>query len=108
MYAYFNKAEDSLTEEQKILKLALEAQMKDIINDIEKNGKLFNENIAVMSDVSGSMSGVPMNVSIGLGLVIAQCNKHPVFGGRVMTFETNPTWVDLKGHNSLFDKAQAI
>lgn len=64
--------------------------MKDIIADIEKNGKLFNENVCVMSDVSGSMSGVPMNVSIGLGLVISQLNKHPKFGQRVMTFETNP------------------
>jgi hypothetical protein len=63
--------EATMTEENKILKMALEAQMMDIIADIKKNGKLFNENIAVMSDVSGSMSGVPMNVSIGLGLVIS-------------------------------------
>jgi len=45
--------------------------MMDIIDDMKKNGKLFNENIAVMSDVSGSMSGVPMNVSVGLGLIIS-------------------------------------
>ena len=45
--------------------------MKDIIDDVKKNGKLMNENISVMVDVSGSMRGIPMNVAIGLGLIIS-------------------------------------
>jgi len=36
---------------------------------------MFNENISVMVDVSGSMNGIPMNVAIGLGLIISQLNN---------------------------------
>lgn len=62
----------------------------DIIEDTKKGGKLFNENIAIMCDVSGSMSGIPMNVCIGLGLIISTLNTHPEFGNRIMTFESHP------------------
>ena len=70
------------------------AQLKDIIEDVKKNGKLMNENISVMVDVSGSMNGIPMNVAIGLGLIISQLNND-IFGQKVMTFTSDPTWVDL-------------
>ena len=48
--------------------------MMDIINDVKKSGKLLLKNVSIMSDVSGSMSGIPMNVAIGLGLIISEIN----------------------------------
>ena len=38
-----------------------------------------------MCDVSGSMHGQPMEVCIGLGLVVSECS-HPAFRDRVLTF----------------------
>ena len=44
--------------------------MIDIVKDVKNSGSLLLDNVAIMCDVSGSMSGIPMNVSIGLGLII--------------------------------------
>jgi hypothetical protein len=45
-----------------------------------------------MVDVSGSMSGEPMNAAIALGLRIAE---KSMLGKRVLTFSEVPTWVNL-------------
>ena len=45
-----------------------------------------------MVDVSGSMSGDPMDAAIGLGIRVAEKSS---LGNRVMTFSENPTWVNL-------------
>jgi hypothetical protein len=46
-----------------------------------------------MVDVSGSMEGDPMHVAIALGIRIAE---KSIIGKRVMTFSSNPTWVNLE------------
>ena len=45
-----------------------------------------------MVDVSGSMSGDPMNAAIALGIRIAE---KSLLGKRVLTFSASPTWVNL-------------
>merc|ERR1711924_481509 len=42
-------------------------------------------------DVSGSMAGVPMEVSIALGLLVSDLADEP-FKHRVLTFESQPRW----------------
>ena len=54
------------------------------------------ENILPLSDVSGSMSGLPMLVSISLGMYLANRNKG-TFHNKFMTFSENPQIVRLKG-----------
>ena len=47
-----------------------------------------------MVDVSGSMSGIPMEVAIALGLIV--CNvADPLWQKKFLTFDTNPSWVDV-------------
>jgi len=48
----------------------------------------------VMSDVSGSMSGTPMMVSIAFGIIISQLT-HESFRDLVMTFEDEPVFHNL-------------
>ncbi len=75
----------------------LEAQWKALPNYVEGEN-----NIIVMADVSGSMSGRPMATSVGLAIYFAERNKgayHDMF----MTFSGNPTFVKLKG-NTLYEK----
>jgi hypothetical protein len=56
-------------------------------------------------DVSGSMSGIPMEVAIALGIMISELN-HPLFRDRFISFETNPSWVDLSKASSIADKVR--
>lgn len=56
------------------------------------------EDSLVMADVSGSMYGKPIGVSIGLAMYIAERNKG-VFHNNFMTFSSNPSLVEIKGEN---------
>lgn len=48
----------------------------------------------VLSDVSGSMYGIPMEVSIALGIFISEMTAEP-FRNQVITFETCPRFFHL-------------
>jgi hypothetical protein len=58
-----------------------------------------------MVDVSGSMSGTPMMVSIALGILVSELS-HDHFRNRFLTFETNPSWVILKEDSNLKQKVE--
>jgi hypothetical protein len=58
-------------------------------------------------DVSGSMTGVPLNVAVSLGILISEVN-HPAFRNRILTFETTPSWIDLSACSQLRDKVQKV
>ena len=57
-------------------------------------------NMIAMVDVSGSMSGEPLNAAIALGIRVAEKSS---LGKRVLTFSAKPTWVNLEGYDT-FDK----
>ena len=46
-------------------------------------------------DVSGSMSGTPMNVAIAMG-IFASSFAHPAFCDRFISFESTPRWIVLR------------
>lgn len=54
------------------------------------------ERILPICDVSGSMMGTPMEVSIGLGLYISERNEGP-FKDLVLTFSENPQFRLIQG-----------
>lgn len=57
-------------------------------------------NVLVMADVSGSMSGRPMETSIGLANYFAQRN-HGVFEGLYLTFTDRPRFITVGKDESL-------
>ncbi len=57
-----------------------------------------SENSLVMADVSGSMSGTPMNVSVGLAMYIAERNKG-IYKDHFLTFTDEPSMVQIQGSN---------
>ncbi len=61
----------------------------------------------VLSDVSGSMSGTPMDVSIALGILISELNDS-AFKDHIMTFESQPKWVSLVGCADLKAKVAKV
>lgn len=54
------------------------------------------ERILPVCDVSGSMEGLPMDVSVSLGIYISERNKG-IFKDAFLTFDTNPQMHYLKG-----------
>ncbi len=58
-----------------------------------------------LADFSGSMNGLPMLVSMALGILMSEVN-HEAFRDHVLTFSENPTWVSLKGAKNLAEKVR--
>lgn len=64
-------------------------------------------NFLVMSDVSGSMGGRPLETSVGLGIYFAQRNQGS-FHNQFMTFTSDPRFIMLSDNDDLktsFNKA---
>ena len=88
---------------QKIIDSVLETSAKFVSSDAPQGvnfGKLLP-----MVDVSGSMEGTPMEVAIALGILVSM-TCDPSFRNRFITFDSDPTWVNLTGCQSLFDKVK--
>ena len=69
-------------------------QIKARVSELQEQGKDINidlTNMVCMSDVSGSMAGLPMYVSIALGILISQIAPE-AFRDIVMTFSGSPKW----------------
>ena len=58
-----------------------------------------------MADVSGSMSGDPMDAAIGLSIRVAEKSS---LGNRVMTFSQTPTWVNLDSELGFVAKVHKV
>lgn len=66
-----------------------------------------DERILVMSDVSGSMYGEPIKISIALGLYFSE-RLGGVFKDCVLTFSDKPSLVKLPSGGTLEDRAHAL
>ena len=60
-----------------------------------------------LSDVSGSMNGTPMDVSIALGILISETTNE-AFRNRVLTFESQPSWCSLPPEASIVEKVDIL
>jgi len=63
--------------------------------------------VVPMADVSGSMSGTPMMVSIALGILVSEVT-HESFRDKVLTFAETPDWHDLRGMTSFVEKTESL
>ena len=75
-----------------------EQQWKALPNYVEGEN-----NIIVMADVSGSMSGRPMETSVGLALYFAERNKG-AFKNLYMTFTSSPYFIQVNPNDTLAKK----
>lgn len=71
-----------------------ELQWKRMVDDMVKKGKL-SDCIAVC-DVSGSMHGIPMEVSVALGVLVSELSEEP-WKGKLITFSENPELQRVQG-----------
>ena len=71
---------------------AVQAQWNSLPNYMEN----CNERILPMCDVSGSMTGLPMDISVSLGIYISERNEG-IFKNAFITFTSDPTMQYLTG-----------
>lgn len=71
----------------------LEEQWKALPNYVEGEN-----DILIMADTSGSMSGRPVCTSIGLAIYFAERNRGP-WHNKFLTFASKPSFVNLLGSN---------
>jgi hypothetical protein len=60
-----------------------------------------------MCDFSGSMSGLPMYISLALGILISEIT-HTSFRDHILTFDSEPSWHSFKECKTLTDKVQSL
>jgi hypothetical protein len=80
----------------------LNSQWRDNCN--KKNGNGLGPMIAIV-DTSGSMEGDPINAAIALGCRVAE---KSILGKRVMTFSSEPAWINMDGCDTFTDMVSAI
>lgn len=71
-----------------------ELQWQRIVDDLMQKGKL--RNCMAICDVSGSMHGTPMEVSVALGVLVSELSEEP-WKGKLITFSENPELQVLEG-----------
>ncbi|KAL3506110.1 hypothetical protein ACH5RR_031492 [Cinchona calisaya] len=81
-----------------------ELQWKRMVDDMVKKGKL-SDCIAVC-DVSASMSGIPMEVSVALGVLVSELSEEP-WKGKLITFSEDPQLQKVEGE-TLLEKTQFV
>lgn len=98
------------------MEMSLEAQWKNlwagVVKDVKakaaEEGLDFDPTKMVpISDVSGSMSGTPMEVAIALGIGISEIT-HEAFRNMVMTFSERPEWFRFEEGDTIVDKVRKL
>jgi hypothetical protein len=80
---------------------ALEGQWKAVSEKFD--GKL--NKMICLADFSGSMEGLPMLISMALGILISE-KTAPAFRNKLITFDSNPSWIDFKETDNLYEKVK--
>lgn len=98
---------DSRVGQSSIQHKVIQAQWDGLVAHIQKQGTL--SNALAISDVSGSMRGLPMNNAVSLGLLIAAVAQPP-WKDVVMTFSAEPTFnqFDDDSTPTIFSKIQKL
>ncbi|KAK9276577.1 hypothetical protein L1049_006112 [Liquidambar formosana] len=73
-----------------------ELQWKTMVEDLLEKGKLTN--CLAICDVSGSMEGTPLEVSVALGLLVSDLSEEP-WKGKLITFSLFPKLQQIKGED---------
>ncbi|KAJ4786029.1 plant/protein [Rhynchospora pubera] len=81
-----------------------ELQWQRMVDDLLEKGTL--SNCIAVCDVSGSMSGTPMEVCVALGVLVSELSEEP-WNGKVITFHSRPSIKIIRG-KSLKEKMSFV
>lgn len=78
-------------------------------SNLSNNKALSGKSIVTMCDVSESMDGDALHNAIGLCIRISELvDEDSGFKNRIMTFEDNPTWIQLTEEQSFVEKVHLV
>ena len=109
----------ALNAQWKSMRESIEAMVAERVTSLQKSddkmevsgstgpSKFSLGKIVPLSDVSGSMSGTPMMVSIGLGILCSELTNE-AFRDLVLTFTDDAKWEDLGSCVSFTDKVTKL
>jgi hypothetical protein len=104
-YEVVSRIFDMLQAGQKSADLdTLEAFYQLQTTELRRKGTL---NAISVVDVSGSMTGTPMNVAIAMGIWTAAV-ASPQFQDLSITFSANPTFIDMRECGSLYERVSLM
>ena len=66
-----------------------------------------NLNMIILADVSGSMSGTPMEACIALSLLLTNM-LNGTWKNKILTFESNPRWHNIPEHMNIIEKIKYL
>lgn len=81
----------------------LQAQWDSIRSSVAEQGGLGK--VVPMCDFSGSMNGLPYQISLALGILISELS-HTAFRDHILTFDSTPQWHSFVGVNKLSEKVK--
>ena len=87
------------------LQVINQAQWESIREETLKLGGLGK--VVAMCDLSGSMEGIPMQISLALGILISECT-HPSFKDHILTFDSMPQWHSFTQWSTLKQKLDSL
>jgi Domain of unknown function (DUF2828) len=96
--------------------MVLDALWKDLWNGVTSQAKMAASNaghefaptrLVPLADVSGSMSGTPMAVSIAMSIGVSEIT-HEAFRNMVVTFESNPRIIKLNPNDTIVAKVRML
>ena len=80
--------------------------VKNLLKESDTAAKTMGK-LVPLCDVSGSMSGIPMQVAIALSLLITKFTD-PDFRNRILTFESQPQWHKVDEKDTFFQQVQKL
>lgn len=83
----------------------IQAQWDAIRGETVKSGGL--DRCVFMCDFSGSMDGVPMEVSLALGILGSEITS-PAFKDHILGFSETPDWISFTGKTTLREKVDYV
>lgn len=81
--------------EKKLVNVQWKAILDSYLELAEKEGSIGLDKVMPLVDVSGSMLGIPILVSVALGIMFSQLAKGP-FHNRFLAFSETPEWTLFK------------
>ncbi len=96
-----NTTDSQMNDEEKLLAAQWESVKARVVSAAGEGKSLAS--CVPMCDFSGSMSGIPMEVSMALGILLSEVNA-PAFRGGMLTFDSHPQWLQFREGASLKEK----
>ena len=106
LYGHVRNNQKLTEEEQELYELCWNEIVRIYREQIEKGEISLNKGV-VLADVSGSMEGTPMMVSIAAAIFVSSLIDEP-FRDRFLTFDNTPQWYSIDPNMKLIDKVRLV